>query len=474
MLQRNRRFKVFLNMLLEAGIIFLSYHLAIFIRFSLMNGARNVVRESIWTELLILLYSLCTVVLLYLFHLYRPVHQLTIVRELSSVFLLGMLSVLALGTVLYVLRLEEFSRLALAIFTLIFTASLCLKRYCWHRISHKRFLQGIGVQRVILVGSSEVARDYWKDIREYPQYGRKVIGYIGRDPQANFGDYLGELERIEEILEKVACDEVVVALEPADAGHIQAVLNAAGKEGLRVSMIPFYRAYFPQHPTIESVGHSVIIDLRATPLDNLALAALKRTFDFFGSVFLLVLFSPLMLVTAVIVKLESPGPIFFRQTRVGLNKKEFTMLKFRSMRVNAEENTGWTTGADPRRTRFGSFIRKYSIDELPQLFNTLKGDMSLVGPRPEIPYYTQQFKETVPLYLVRQQVRPGMTGWAQVHGLRGDTSIESRVRYDIWYIENWTFWLDIRILFLTLLGGFINHEEMKTGPDTEVTESVGV
>lgn len=459
MLQKNRRFKVFLNMLLEAGVIFLSYHIAIFIRFSLMTASRNPVRESLSTEILILLYSLCTVVLFYLFHLYIPIHQLSITRELTSITLLGLLSVMALGMVLYLLRIQDFSRLALGIFALIFIIALCLKRLCWRRISHKRFLQGIGVQRVVIVGSGELAQDYWNDIRAYPQYGRKVIGYIGSDPSAQLGEFLGTPDRIEEILEEISCEEVVVALDPESTGYIQAVLNAAGKEGLRVSMIPFYRAYFPRHPTIESVGHSIIIDLRATPLDNLALAALKRTFDLFGSAFLLILLSPLMLVTAIIIKFESPGPVFFRQKRVGLNKKEFTMYKFRSMRVNAEENTGWTTGGDPRRTRFGSFIRRYSIDELPQLFNTLKGDMSLVGPRPELPYFTQQFKETVPLYLVRQQVRPGMTGWAQVHGLRGDTSIEARVKYDIWYIENWTLWLDIRILFLTLLGGFINHEE---------------
>ena len=134
------------------------------------------------------------------------------------------------------------------------------------------------------------------------------------------------------------------------------------------------------------------------------------------------------------------------------------MLKFRSMRINDSEKTGWSTSSDPRRTKFGSFIRKYSIDELPQLFNVFKGDMSLVGPRPEVPYYVHQFKETVPRYLIRQQVRPGMTGWAQIHGLRGDTSIEDRVEYDIWYIENWSLWLDISILFLTLFGGFINEE----------------
>jgi lipopolysaccharide/colanic/teichoic acid biosynthesis glycosyltransferase len=138
------------------------------------------------------------------------------------------------------------------------------------------------------------------------------------------------------------------------------------------------------------------------------------------------------------------------------------MLKFRSMRVNSESDTAWSRSTDPRRTRFGSFIRKYSIDELPQLINVLVGDMSLVGPRPEIPFYTQQFKESVPLYLVRQQVRPGMTGWAQIHGLRGDTSIETRVKYDIWYIENWSPALDLRILWKTALGGFINTEELRT------------
>jgi lipopolysaccharide/colanic/teichoic acid biosynthesis glycosyltransferase len=165
-----------------------------------------------------------------------------------------------------------------------------------------------------------------------------------------------------------------------------------------------------------------------------------------------------MLVTAIGVKLSSPGPVFLRQERVGRYKKPFIMLKFRSMRVNDEENVGWSTNEDPRRTKFGSFIRKFSIDELPQLFNVLIGQMSLIGPRPEMPYHVSHFKEDVPLYLVRQQVRPGMTGWAQVNGLRGATSIEKRVEYDIWYIENWSIGLEIRIFFKTLFGGMINKE----------------
>ena len=462
MLQKNRRFKVFLNMLLEAGIIFTSYHVAVYIRFTVLNGVWNPIIEDAATELLILLHSLCTVVLFYLFHLYIPVHQLRLFKELSKLILLSLFSVLILGSVLYVMRFEEFSRLTLVIFVVLFSCVLCIKRALWHHVAARRYAKGIGMERVVLIGSGRLAEEYYQDLREYPQFGRRVIGYIGTDPYAGLGEYLGGLERIEEILEKVPCDETVVALEPEETAHIQAVLNAAGKEGLRVSMIPFYRAYFPSHPTIETMGRSVLIDLRATPLDNNALAALKRVFDIVCSALLLIVLSPLLLVIAVIVKLDSPGPVFFRQARVGLNKKEFTMLKFRSMRVNSESDTAWSRSTDPRRTRFGSFIRKYSIDELPQLINVLVGDMSLVGPRPEIPFYTQQFKESVPLYLVRQQVRPGMTGWAQIHGLRGDTSIEARVKYDIWYIENWSPALDLRILWKTALGGFINSEELRT------------
>lgn len=454
-------------MLLEAAIIYVSYHAAIYIRFTVLNGVWNLIIEDVSTELLILLYSLCTVTVFYLFHLYIPVHQLRLARELSKLVLLSLFSVLILGSVLYVIRFEDFSRLTLAIFVALFSCALCLKRAFWHHVAALRYAKGIGMERVILIGSGRLAEDYYQDLKEYPQFGRRVVGYIGANPCADLEEYLGGLDRIEEILETIPCEEVVVALEPEETVHIQAVLNAAGKEGLRVSMIPFYRAFFPSHPTIETMGRSVLIDLRATPLDNNALAALKRVFDFVCSALLLVVLSPLLLVVAVIVKLESPGPVFFRQVRVGFNKKEFTMLKFRSMRVNSESDTAWSRSTDPRRTRFGSFIRRYSIDELPQLINVLKGDMSLVGPRPELPYYVYQFKESVPLYLVRQQVRPGMTGWAQIHGLRGDTSIQARVKYDIWYIENWSPGLDLHILWKTAFGGFVNAETQVKEKTTE-------
>ena len=188
-------------------------------------------------------------------------------------------------------------------------------------------------------------------------------------------------------------------------------------------------------------------------------AFFKRSFDILVSILLLVLLSPLFAIIAIAIRLSSPGPVLFRQERVGLNKKTFYMLKFRSMRVNDTQDTAWSTRQDDRRTKIGSILRKTSLDELPQLWNVLKGQMSLVGPRPEIPCFVEQFRETVPLYMVKYQVRPGMTGWAQVNGLRGDTSIPARVEHDLWYIENWSFGLDILILLKTAFGGMINDEQ---------------
>lgn len=202
---------------------------------------------------------------------------------------------------------------------------------------------------------------------------------------------------------------------------------------------------------------------------NQSVAAwMKRMADLVISICAIFLLSPVMLMAALGIKLTSPGPVFFVQERVGKDGKKFRMLKFRSMRINDRENTGWSTAGDPRRTFFGRFIRKTSIDELPQLFNVLAGQMSLVGPRPEMPYHVEHFQNEIPDYLLRLRMHPGMTGWAQIHGLRGDTSVEERVRYDLWYIEHWSLALDLKILARTALGGFINREELKNEKETAV------
>ena len=228
------------------------------------------------------------------------------------------------------------------------------------------------------------------------------------------------------------------------------VINICEKTGTKISLVPFYAKYMPSNPQVDNINGLPMINLRRIPLDNMANAFIKRAMDVVGALVLIVLTSPLMLIAAVGVKLSSPGPVLFKQERVGRNKKPFYMYKFRSMRVNASEKTGWSRNEDPRKTPFGSFIRKFSIDELPQFFNVLKGDMSLVGPRPEVPFYVEQFKEEIPRYMVKHQVRPGITGWAQVNGYRGDTSIKKRIEYDLYYIENWNVFFDLKILLMTL------------------------
>ena len=232
------------------------------------------------------------------------------------------------------------------------------------------------------------------------------------------------------------------------------------KTGTKASIIPFYAAYLPSNPQIDDLDGLALINLRRIPLDNLGNAFLKRAEDILGSLVLILLTSPLMLIAAVGVKLSSPGPILFCQERVGRDKKVFRMYKFRSMRVNTKQQTGWSTDTDPRKTRFGALIRKCSIDELPQLFNVLRGDMSLVGPRPEVPFYVEQFKEEIPRYMVKHQVRPGITGWAQVCGFRGDTSIEKRIEHDLYYIENWNLLFDVKILLMTVFKA-VNSEKLK-------------
>ena len=272
--------------------------------------------------------------------------------------------------------------------------------------------------------------------------------------------YLGSYDELERILDRVQPDEVIAAVSMEEYRRTPAIIQACEKAGIKLSILPFYAEYMPATPQFEDLDGIPLLNIRHIPLDNLGNAFLKRAMDIVGSLCLIVLTSPLMLAVAIGVKLSSPGPVIFRQKRVGKGKKPFYMYKFRSMRVNSDQDTGWSRDRHDRKTKFGAFIRKCSLDELPQFFNVLLGSMSLVGPRPEVPYYVDQFKDEIPLYMVKHQVRPGITGWAQVNGLRGDTSIKERIEYDIYYIEHWSFFFDIQILFLTLFKGMINQEKI--------------
>lgn len=463
MIRRNQRLLNFLNAFSDAVLVFLAYLFSTWLYLDVLKNAPNMAIVSMarpHSLLIPLIYTLVTVALLAQFRLYNPSRVRRLRMELVVVWEANAVAVLIVGTLLYLLRMEDFSRGALALSFLVGSLLVCIKRVALRRVLWEMRRRGYNQKHVVVAGTGALAAQYAADVAAEPESGFHIVGFVGTDTAHEA--WLCTFDNLEAKLQNPAIDEVVVALDADELCHLRTIIMTCEKCGTKVSVVPFYNDIIPASPTIETIGKTKLINLRANPLDNMGLAALKRGADIVVSALLLLLLSPLFLAVVIGIKLTSPGPVFFRQQRVGRGKRNFTMLKFRSMRVNAQETTGWTTNADPRKTRFGSFLRKCSIDELPQLINVLRGDMSLIGPRPEIPFYVDQFKETIPLYMVKHQVRPGMTGWAQVNGYRGDTSIVKRIEYDVWYIENWSIHLDLKILWMTVCGGWLNKEVVET------------
>ena len=317
------------------------------------------------------------------------------------------------------------------------------------------------LRKVIVVGDNTTsAKDFIRQVTDNPQYGMMVIGYVGNksDPELAC-DKLGVFKDLAHIIDEHQPTDIVFAIDAYDKRHLIRLVNICDDKCVKVYFLPVIYGFFKSGKQIENIGSIPIINAHNTPLDNRANAFIKRAIDIIGSIILIVASSPIMLIAAIGTRLSSPGPILFKQERVGKMGVPFTMLKFRSMKVNDGSDDTWTTNTDDRKTRFGTFIRKTAIDELPQLFNVLAGSMSLVGPRPEIPKFVKKFKDVIPLYMVKHYVKPGMTGLAQIKGLRGDTSVEERILTDIHYIENWSLLLDISIILKTPFKAFNKNEQ---------------
>ena len=350
-----------------------------------------------------------------------------------------------------------------------------------------RFLKSRGVKAIVVAcntASSYALEEVRKD-EDIPVIGvinagaraavsatrNGKIGVIGTEGTIKSGTYgavlremkpgvevFGRTEEIAEVLEAAKPDEIAITLGLSEYSKLEHIVAVCEKSGVHTKFIPDYNNIIPTRPYTEDLMGLPVINIRHVPLTNTFNAFMKRSMDLAGAVCAIIIFSPVMLVTAIAIKLTSPGPLIYTQERVGLHNRTFRMYKFRSMDVQSpkKERGAWTVPGDPRVTKVGKIIRKTSIDELPQLFNILKGDMSLVGPRPERPFFVEKFREEIPRYMIKHQVRPGMTGWAQINGYRGNTSIRKRIEYDLYYIENWTLGFDIKILFLTIFKGFIN------------------
>lgn len=345
------------------------------------------------------------------------------------------------------------------LFTFIITHFLVSStyRYCLRRLLRHLRTKGYNRKYILIIGVNNTTESFAEKTHSFKEYGYEILGYIDNKERDNLNiKYLGEFSQLNDYLSKTLVDEAVIMLEDYSNEQSTEIINRCEYWGIKFSLMPSFFSNFGSRLYVSSFNGLPVFNVRQVPLDDRLNSLLKRAFDIILSLIFIIVFSPIMLIVAVAVKLSAKGNIFYKQTRVGLNRKTFEIYKFTSMRSDADKEKKFTTQNDDRCTSVGRFIRKYSIDELPQLFNVFFGDMSLVGPRPEIPHFVDEFRDAVPLYMVKHYIKPGMTGLAQINGLRGDTSIPKRIEFDINYIENWSIWLDIKILFLTVFKGIFN------------------
>ncbi len=460
MIQENQKLLNRINVLIDIALIFFSLISAYYFRFyALPHPEGEFVRLSLYITFFITMVPV-QLIINYWSGLYQPMRTKRYYQQIIIILRANTAFITLLLMFLYIVKMIDLSRLVFIYFYIVYTFLALVKRYILHKSLHRLRALSMNLKNIIVVGSGDLAQEYIDTITTSKSYGYKFFGYVSSRQNIADGNYLGSYDQLFKILQRNKTAEVVSALDVEDFKELEHVVNACEQAGSKLSIIPFYYHFITSKPYIDQVENIPLLNIRWIPLDNFVNASVKRFVDIIGSLFLITIFSPLMLISVIGIKLTSPGPVIFKQKRVGKDKKNFTMYKFRSMHANNKETDGWTTNDDPRKTKFGAFLRKFSIDEMPQFFNVLKGDMSLVGPRPEVPHYVHNFQKTIPLYMVKHQVKPGITGWAQVHGYRGDTSIKKRIDHDIYYIENWSLVLDLYILTKTMLNGFINDESL--------------
>ena len=322
---------------------------------------------------------------------------------------------------------------------------------------HKR---GKHIENILLIGEGYTASKFVERLERFKKFGIALRGVIETgsniksDIQANI-PRLGGINQLSRIIKVHKISQVFIALSHEEQQYLPHLKELLAEHWVDVRIIPDLGTFRTLHTEVESFEDMPIVTIVQSPMTGWN-QILKRILDIFGALIALVIFAPLMLIIAIIIRLTSSGPFLYGQERMGLDGRTFNALKFRSMHYDAESETGavWASENDERRTKFGTFLRKYSLDELPQLFNVFKGEMSLVGPRPERPVFIEQFKSQIPNYMLRHKVKAGITGWAQINGWRGNTSLEKRIEFDLYYIERWSIWFDLKILFLTFYRGF--------------------
>ena len=457
-----------MHVLLDILVTVVAYALAWFIVISgkVLPLDEGVLKPQVYFMALIFIVPIY-LILYASFHLYVPKRIQGRRSELANICKANVIGLMLFTFVLFGLRrfVSHLSYFSTKMILAFFAANIILLEA--ERISIRIFLRslrtnGYNQKHVLLIGYSRAAEGFIDRVSVNPEWGYHVQGILDDHRPAGFAykkvQVLGPTNHLEDFLASNTLDEIAITLSIKEYSNLEQIVAACEKSGVHTKFIPDYNNIIPTIPYMEDLQGLPVIHIRHVPLTGVFNATMKRIVDLAGALFGLIVFSPLMLVTALLIKITSPGPVLFSQERIGLHNRPFKMYKFRSMEVQdpGRERNQWTTPHDPRVTPVGRFIRKTSIDEMPQFFNVLIGDMSLVGPRPERPLFVEKFKEEIPRYMIKHQVRPGLTGWAQVNGYRGDTSITKRIEHDLYYIENWSLGFDFKIMFLTVFKGFIN------------------
>lgn len=469
MIKDNQKHFNRLHVVIDAFVIAIAYWMSWFLKFEtpifrnipFFKEPTRAISFQGYMAVLVLIIPLY-LILYYAFSLYTPKRVQGRRLEVGNIIKANTIGLFLFVVVLYVARQMDYSRAVIFIFYVVNIIAETIVRNLIRYVLRDMRRRGFNQKHILLVGYSRAAEEYIDRINNNPQWGYTVRGILDDNvpsgTECKGVKVIGRVDNLMVILPANRLDEIAITLGLSEYYRLEEIVSMCEKSGVHTKFIPDYNNIIPTKPYTEDILGLPVINIRYVPLSNTFNATVKRLVDIFGASVAIVLFSPLMLLSVIMIKLTSPGPLIYKQERVGLHNHTFQMYKFRSMEVQPEqeEKKAWTVKNDPRVTNFGKLMRRTSIDEFPQLFNILKGDMSLVGPRPERPFFVEKFREEIPRYMVKHQVRPGLTGWAQVHGYRGNTSIRKRIEYDLYYIENWTLGLDFKIIFLTFFKGFVN------------------
>lgn len=459
MIKENQRILNAVLVIIDIIVILLSLVIAYYVRFKTtifgpLGGSLPFSSYFIFTVVCIIPTY---ILLYYFFGLYKPFrNQSSIFSGADDIVKADIMAFILLVAILFIINQPNFSRIMLLLLSLFGIIFAIFERALVVLVLRMMRTNNLNLKHMLIIGDNELAFNFAHKINSKTYLGYNIAGFLGR--KENIGKsfegtkFIGSFKDLPRVLKSHKFDRVVIAIPLQYYYHLNEIVDACEEEGIKAEIIPDYYKYLPAKPSVDMLDDMPIINIRYVPLDDAFNKFKKIVSDYVIAIIAIVITSPIMIVTAIAIKLESPGPIIFKQERIGYNGKPFMMYKFRSMKVQSaeEEKSQWTTKDDPRKTKVGTFIRKWSIDELPQFFNVLKRDMSVVGPRPERPYFVEEFKKTIPKYMVKHQVRPGLTGLAQVNGYRGNTSIKKRIEYDIQYVENWRLTLDVKICFWTI------------------------